>query len=83
MNATSILETSIENLFEIFFEELESAAYHIITDEILGSAKANVIEHVTTLLSTQNNQSIAEMINYTSEIMEFPRKNKNSEKPRR
>lgn len=80
MNATSLLESWAYNLFEPFFHIQDSPDYYHITEEILGLAKANVTEHVTTLLSTQSNESIAESINYLSEVMiEYSRKQNNSE----
>lgn len=75
MNATSALELWAFNLFEPFFQIQESPEYYTITEEILGLAKANITEHVTTLLSTQNNESIAESINFLSEVLiEYSRK---------
>lgn len=83
MNATSALELWAYDLFEPFFQIQESPHYYTITEEILGLAKANVTEHVTTLLSTQNNESIAESINYLSEVLiEYSRKQNNSEERR-
>ncbi|KAL2286339.1 hypothetical protein FJTKL_07113 [Diaporthe vaccinii] len=69
MNATSALELWAYNIFEPFFQIKESPDYYTITEEILGLAKANVTEHVITLLSTQNNESIAESINFLSEMI--------------
>lgn len=75
MNATSLFESWTESLFEPFFQILENPYYSNITEEILGLAKANVTAHVTTLLSTQNNESIAGFTNYLSKVViEYSRK---------
>lgn len=74
MTPTSLLEYSVHNIFESFVDTLESPYYANITDELLGLAKANVTKHVTNLLSTPNNESIAEMINYASDGITYSRK---------
>lgn len=67
MNVANPLELWAGDLFKAFFHIQASSYYSNITNEILGLAKANVTEHVTTLLCTQNNESIAEFINLLSE----------------
>lgn len=65
-----------------FLNTLEDPYYSNITDDLLGLAKANVTKHVTNLLSTPNNESVAEMINWVSDGIGYSRKHSDSEKQR-
>lgn len=82
MDATSLLEYSTDALMFSFINTLDDPFYSNITDELVGLAKANVTKHVTNLLYTPNNESVAEMINCVSEGIGYSRKNTDSEKKR-
>lgn len=80
MNATSLFESNMYRLFMAFLDTTDSPYSPNRTDELLGLAKANVTEHMTTLLSTQNNQNIVDMANCVTNIYDYSRKNNSSEK---
>lgn len=83
MNESSFFESTMYRLFMAFFDTIDSPHTANRTDKLLGLVKANVTEHMTTLLSTQNNQSIADMANCVTNIYSYSRKNNSSEKQKR
>lgn len=74
MNATS--------LWLSFAEISNTGIWNNYTDENIGHAKANVTEHVATLLSTQPNQSVVEAASFLSQWAEYPCRIDSAEKRR-
>lgn len=49
------------------------------SDEMVGFAKGNITEHLTTLLSTPRNQGVVEAVGFLADYVKLPRNNTCSE----